>query len=598
MLKAFVPAFTLIVLLQASSAHAQPTAPTTRASAYSPYEQESIRDALASFKGQLDPDPDHKTIEDIEIVRLEVIEKRDPVPGIVNYLHTTTRPYIIERELLFRKGEPYSQTLVDETARNLRQYPQLSLVLCLPVRGSDPSKIRVLVITKDVWSLRLNWDVAYGAGGLEQLTLNPSETNLAGTHHQVATQLVLNPSSYSLGASHSNPRLFGSHVGIASSLGIIANRNSGSAEGSYGSVSVSQPLWSTLTDSGFSTVVGWRTEIYRRYVNAQPTVFNSAVTKDLADNIPYEYRSRTRYFGATYTRSFGWAVKNDISTGIEGSFRYYGLEFDTSKYSPDAIADFVQKKVPRSDDAVAPFIQYRAYTTNFSRILDFETLALQEDYRLGHDLYLRVYPATQALGSSRDFVGVFASAQYTVPLSDGLARISLKSTTEATKDSLPDASIEASSRLVSPRLGFGRIVFDAYALNRYRNYLNRHTVLGGNTRLRGYPSSNFDGANALVFNLEFRSRPAELFGCQVAGAGFWDAGNAFDSFSSIVPHQSLGLGLRALFPQLDRAVFRADLGFPVGSGAKLPGVTPASFFFAFEQAFSMPSPAPPALYNR
>jgi hypothetical protein len=47
-----------------------------------------------------------------------------------------------------------------------------------------------------------------------------------------------------------------------------------------------------------------------------------------------------------------------------------------------------------------------------------------------------------------------------------------------------------------------------------------------------------------------------------------------------------------LFPQLDRVVFRADLGFPVGTIAPLPSgvpVSPVSFFFTFQQAFPFSS---------
>jgi len=84
-----------------------------------------------------------------------------------------------------------------------------------------------------------------------------------------------------------------------------------------------------------------------------------------------------------------------------------------------------------SDTRVGPFAQWRSYTTNFLRVLDFETLALQEDYRLGHDVWVRVYPVAAALGSSRTFFGTYAAAQYTLRIGrDGLARAGLESTTE------------------------------------------------------------------------------------------------------------------------------------------------------------------------
>jgi hypothetical protein len=53
---------------------------------------------------------------------------------------------------------------------------------------------------------------------------------------------------------------------------------------------------------------------------------------------------------------------------------------------------------------------------------------------------------------------------------------------------------------------------------------------------------------------------------------------------------SVGAGARVLFPQLDRSVFRLDFGFPVG--LRPAGVPPMSFYFAFEQAFGVPTLTP------
>ena len=57
----------------------------------------------------------------------------------------TTRPRVIEREVLVKVGERYSQVLVDETAKNLRSVRQLSVVLAIPVMGSKPGTVRLLV---------------------------------------------------------------------------------------------------------------------------------------------------------------------------------------------------------------------------------------------------------------------------------------------------------------------------------------------------------------------------------------------------------------------------------------------------------------------
>ena len=75
--------------------------------------------------------------------------------------------------MLLREGDRYSQALVDETIRNLRQLPQLSVVLVVATVGSAPDRVGVVVITKDVWSLRASWDVVVTSGGLEHVRAAP-----------------------------------------------------------------------------------------------------------------------------------------------------------------------------------------------------------------------------------------------------------------------------------------------------------------------------------------------------------------------------------------------------------------------------------------
>jgi len=117
--------------------------------------------------------------------------------------------------------------------------------------------------------------------------------------------------------------------------------------------------------------------------------------------------------------------------------------------------------------------------------------------------------------------------------------------------------------------------------------LNRGTLLGGDSRLRGFPSGRFFGKDVFAVNAEFRSRPIEILSCQIGGVVFFDMADAADGVSNLYPYKSAGFGLRALFPQLDRVFVRGDLGFPIG--ARPGDVKPVAFFFAFEQAFGVSS---------
>jgi hypothetical protein len=256
------------------------------------------------------------------------------------------------------------------------------------------------------------------------------------------------------------------------------------------------------------------------------------------------------------------------------------------------VNDFVAAYVPVSDNRVGPFVQYHTYSKSYVHLLDFDTLGLQEDYRLGHEAFVNVYPVSHALGSSRDFVGLDASLLYTVKIADGLVRATVESITEAETSALTDASIEPSLHIVSPTALIGRFVFDAHLLYRYRNYLNQVSYLGGDTRLRGYPTEFFAGKDMANVNLEFRTRSLDLWTAQAGLVGFYDLGDAFHGFSQLRPYDSIGLGARVLFPQLDRLVVRLDVGFPMGEGARIPGMSPASFFIALSQAFPVPTIGP------
>jgi len=190
----------LVFLLAPRPGRAQ-TKPTSEApSGYSKYEQETIDRALADMHLELDPTPEGKTIERIDTVRLEVVEDRDlswagstlapPVRGFLNSLHWVSRDSVIRREFLIDVGDPWEQVTVDEIARNMRaRMPvQVSIVLIVPVKGSAPDKVAALVITKDIWSLRLTYALSITAGGLEDLTIIPQETNLLGLQHTASTR--------------------------------------------------------------------------------------------------------------------------------------------------------------------------------------------------------------------------------------------------------------------------------------------------------------------------------------------------------------------------------------------------------------------------
>jgi hypothetical protein len=317
--------------------------------------------------------------------------------------------------------------------------------------------------------------------------------------------------------------------------------------------------------------------------------------------MPYQYRDRVYEADYALTRSFGWAMNHDLTLSANVFRVVYQNDFPG--VDPRTAADFVRQRVPVSDTRVGPSIQYHTYAMRFVRVIDFDTLALQEDYRLGHDVIARVNPSFRALGGSRDVLRMYAGAQYTWALRDGLARVSIQSELDPQSDRISDAWVEPTVHLVTPTIaGFGRVALDAQVLLRWRNYLNQTSILGGDDRLRGYPTNFFVGQDLVTYNVEFRTRPVEILSCQVGGVAFYDVGDAFRGFGGsysgldrFIPYQSVGLGARTLFPWLDRTVFRVDAGLPLErplDPATNKPIAPFSFLISFGQAFATPSVSP------
>jgi hypothetical protein len=125
-------------VVSSARAFAAPPPSAERANVYSTYELETIDTVLSSRHETRDLKPEGKVIERVDVVPIDVFEPRDPLPSWLNTFHATTRRSVIHREMLLREGDPYSQTLVDETLRNLRALPQLSLVVVVATAGTAP----------------------------------------------------------------------------------------------------------------------------------------------------------------------------------------------------------------------------------------------------------------------------------------------------------------------------------------------------------------------------------------------------------------------------------------------------------------------------
>ena len=123
---------------------------------------------------------------------------------LANRLHVSTRPSVIRRELLFQEGDCLDPELIEETERILRFAPFLADADISVIPAAAPGTHRVIVTTRDEWSLRVEPRIEEG---MRFTALTVQEENLLGTGRQVSAFYRETFGDEQYGASFTSPQL-------------------------------------------------------------------------------------------------------------------------------------------------------------------------------------------------------------------------------------------------------------------------------------------------------------------------------------------------------------------------------------------------------
>ena len=566
------------------------------------YEEKLIQDALDRLKlsqTDLDPQPDGKIIEEILIDASKVILPGDfPLSKYIpwtwlNAVHVRTRHEVISRELLFHVGEPFRRDLFEESGRNLRTLFILSVARLVAVRGSSPDKVRVLVVTKDQWSLRLNTEFRFDQARLDVLSFQFAEHNLAGRNKRLSVDFGFDPGRYALGMSYTDYRIWGSRHQFKLIGGLYLNRQTSQVEGGQLYVQVGRPLFSLRTRFGWEAKLQVVKDIaryfsggtiYLRNVQGEevPDVFHR---EQIAGQIQVQY-------------SAGIIHKLNLALGFRVQHQKYGLPDDFPDTISDSVRTAYRQLLPRSESASGPFVGLNLYTARYIRLKDIQTLALTEDLRLGPELNLELRYAWHGFGFSSDYLeasGSLASQHY---LSGNLFSYEVKGGVRLQygidpRGSLLNQYLTAQVREITPAVGPFRLHLSAKLQLRGRDLEQQRMTLGSDSGLRGYAPRALQGGSLYRVNAEIRTKGINLWTIHVGAVVFYDGGDAppvlngylrDGTYSGSSYHQDVGFGLRLGLPQFNREVIRLDLGFPLESPSAGSIYAPR-FSAEFGQAF-------------
>jgi hypothetical protein len=574
-------------------------------------ERLSVTRAIAARGYTVEPSPWGKVIGAVHVYNEDVFAEKTPVLRFFNNFHVTTKESAIASELVIGAGEVWDQARIEETSRRLRDPLWTSVVVVIPVASAEPGKVDMLVVTRDIWSLRLNTQYTIQQGSLTNLSIALSENNFLGTRSVFALGFTMNQGEIATGPIFIDKNLLGLKLDFRARVDAVFNRddlfNRGelTREGSQSSLSLSRPLWSLASKWGAGISFNHRYAIDRRFFSLDllpvdcstgeclfPVDANNNIRSliDLARDTPeatilgVQYEMRRWNATANAVRQWGSKIKHQVTIGhsIADTKPRPLASFPGNAAERDA---FIRDVLPRSEFTSTPFISYGLFVPKFKTLRNVETYELAEDTRLGADLDVSYAVGLEALGSDNNFQSASWSLGWAFPwCRDGAVRPAVGMSGRRQGGEFIDNTASGTVRAISPTYKWARLVALASVATRWNDTQNRDLTLGGDPNLRGYVIGEFRGQRLALAQVELRSVPRPIWVLRVGGVLFYDVGGAADTFDELRLHQDVGFGIRMLIPQTARDLFRFDLAFPLDTTNQTRAGRPR-FIAGFQSAF-------------
>lgn len=524
--------------------------------------------ALAKHGASVEPSPWGKPVVRILVHNDDVFAEKSFLQ-FFNYFHITSKDDVVAREVILRKGEPWDQAKADETGRRLRDPVFSSVAVILPVRGQAPGTVDVLVVTRDIWSLRFNTNYRIQDSSLTFLAASLSENNFLGRRKVLSVAYDMDQGQVGIGPLYLDKNFLGKHLELRARVAGLFTREdllddqSFVSEGSESSFDFSRPLWNLSEKWGAGVSFSHRFATERSFRGADLRTYDNPDT-DEREMAPWRYEMRRFNVSASVVRQFGSKVKQRVGGGYAIESQRPSLD-DNFPGDATLAAAFERDVLPRSERTSLPFINYGLFTPRYRTLRNVSTYDLAEDAQLGPTVDASMGAGLGFLGSDNTFLRASFGAGYTHALGDdGLVRLSGSIGGRLDGGELIDNSAAAELRFLGPSVRrLGRLVAELRFFTLWNESQNRFFTIGGDNGLRGFAIGEFTGQRKVALQLEARSRPWRLAFFRFGGVVFYDAGGAANSLGNMSLHHNIGIGLRTLIPQLSRELMRFDFAFPL-----------------------------------
>lgn len=467
---------------------------------------------------------------------------------LANRWHIVTRDSVIRNQLLFAEGDVYSERLVRETERVLRQNAFFYDAKIEPIRYEN-GVVDLRVWTRDLWTLMPGLSLSR-SGGENRVRMSLSERNLLGRGTSVRLTYVDN-----VDREETSIQYFDRNLGKSWTSLFVEYADA--SDGDTADLRVVRPFYQL--DARWSGGL---------------TLFDNAREVSFYDlgNEAAEYAAEYQRHNAFY----GW------SKGLtDGWVRRYtaGFTYDDNQFSPVQNGD-LPVVLPQDRRLVYPYLGVELVQDRFESTSNRDQMERTEDFFIGARLWASVGYASEGLGSDRE------SLVYRMEFSQGFGSMEKKALLMSGSFSgrfddgngrNTELSVNARyyNQVTDKRLFF--MTLDASAGENLD--LDNLVDLGGDTGLRGYPLRYQTGESRFLFTIEQRYftdwYPFRLF--RVGGAVFADAGRVWgDNPLGSAPLgwlRDVGIGLRLAPTRASgRDVIHIDIAFPLDGDPTIDSV--------------------------
>jgi len=439
------------------------------------------------------------TIENGSIFDLEDPEENNFLYRLANKAHATTRPQVIEQQLLFEPGDEFSSQALAESERILRgnRYLQKAQIEAVP---NATGSMDIKVSTADTWTLIPKLSLSR-SGGENSSAFGVKEMNLLGTGIglEAAFKSDVDRDSKVL-------KIVDNNIGDSWYRGKVMYEDN--SDGQLYHLQLGKPFYAmdTVRAHGISLFDNDRTEsLYDR--------------GEIAAQFQQKTTTQEIFFGRSKGLQNGWVRRYTA-----------GLGYDENRFAEVPGALTPSSHIPDDRKLVYPFVGIEIIQDKFDEGKNYDQVARVEDRFLGTAFNARVGFAGRGFGSDRDALLIDAGVQTSFSRSQ-------KSTVFLTSDfSTRIEDGQAANTMLGMDAKYYRRQSDKRLLYAQLSGeyganldLDQNMYLGGDTGLRGYPLRYQNGDKRALFTLEQRFftdwYPFRLF--HVGAAVFFDAGRTW-----------------------------------------------------------------------